>query len=65
MGVGVATKIQQVATRVAKAVGKSQQVAIIEIVTKCKMEGATRKNQPMVVIEEIGKIQDMVVERAT
>jgi hypothetical protein len=29
------------------------------------MEGATRKNQPMVVIEEIGKIQDMVVEGAT
>jgi hypothetical protein len=36
MVVGVATKIQQVATRVAKAIGKSQHVAIIEVVAKCK-----------------------------
>lgn len=34
-------------------------------VQEVAMEGATRKNQPMVIIEEIGKIQDMVVEGAT
>jgi hypothetical protein len=36
MAIGVAKKIQQVATRVAKVVRKSQQVVIIQVVAKCK-----------------------------